>query len=190
MKEREKNGVFRLGNWNALKGFRGLLLFVVINTLFHFLYKHFEADIISINFISVIIVFLTGNLLISTNWILEHVFAVHSVIEGDMLILPNGFSIEMQSGCSGLQQLVLLILLFLIYPGQWRHKLWFIPVSLIGLHLLNFIRFTGMSLYSAFYPAHFHVVHDWIFRPFIYLGIFLLWVVWTERINKKPGPTS
>jgi len=172
-------------DWKNLKGMSGLIVFVMIITSFHLLYKYFEPDIISIVFVSKIIEGLTNNLLVTNSWIMEHFFSIPCVIERDVLELPNGFKIEMQFGCSGFQQFFLVTILFLIYPGPWKTKIWYIPVSILVIHVLNLIRFTGISLYSANYGSHFSLVHDWIFRPFIYLGIFLLWIVWVEVINKK-----
>ena len=177
-------------DWKDLKGLSGLVVFAVIIIFFHLLYKYFEADIISVSYVSRVIDFLTDSLLIGNSWIMENLFSVQCVIEGDVLVISDGFNIEMQSGCSGLQQFFLVFILFLIYPGPWRSKIWYIPLSIVVIYMLNLARFIGISLYSAYDGMHFDLVHDWIFRPFIYLGIFLLWVLWAEVINKKPGPTD
>ena len=190
MKDRVKKYVHLLIDWKELRGLSGLVVFAVIITFFHLLYKYFEADIISISYVSRVIDFLTESLLIANSWIMEHLFSIQCVIEGDVLIISDGFNIEMQSGCSGLQQFFLVIILFLIYPGPWKSKIWYIPISIVVIYVLNLIRFIGISLYSAYDGKHFDLVHDWIFRPFIYLGIFLLWVLWAEVINKKPGPIT
>lgn len=190
MKDWVKKNIKFLVVLKDLRGLRGLVLFVVIITFFHLLYKYFEPDIISIPFLSRLIDFLIRNLLATNSWALEHLFSIPCVIEGDVLELPNGFKIEMQFGCSGLQQFLLVIILFLIYPGKWKSKIWYIPVSVVVVHVLNLIRFVAISLYSSYDTAHFSLIHDWIFRPFIYLGIFLLWVIWVELINKKPRPIS
>ena len=185
MKEKMSNNFTSFIDWKNLKGLSGLIVFALIITFFHLLYKYFEPNIISIPVVSKIIEFLTNNLLITNSWIMEHLFSIRCVIEGDVLELPNGFKIEMQFGCSGFQQFFLVISLFLIYPGSWKAKIWYIPVSILVIHVLNLIRFIGISLYSANDGRDFDFIHDWIFRPFIYLGIFLLWIVWVEVINKK-----
>ena len=77
-------------------------------------------------------------------------------------------------------------MIFVFYPGPLKHKLWFIPLGVLIICILNTIRFVGISLYSNWYPDHFNFVHDWVFRPFIYFVIFLLWVIWDTRINRKP----
>ena len=185
MKDNLREKIISVIDWKNLKGLSGLVVFALIITFFHLLYKYFEPDIISIPIVSEIIEFLTNNLLITNSWIMEHLFSIRCVSEGDVLELPNGFKIEMQFGCSGLQQFFLVIILFLIYPGSWKAKTWYIPVSIVVIHVLNLIRLIGISLYSANDGGHFDFIHNWIFRPFIYLGIFLLWVAWVEVINKK-----
>ena len=162
---------------NNLKGLRGLGLFVVIITVFHLLYKYFELEIIELPFIVSIVDWLIKMLLISCSWVLNHIFGIQNIISGDLLVLPNQFKIQMLPGCSGFQQFFLVIILLILYPGPWKHKLWFIPLGVIIIHILNLSRFVFIAIYSSWFPAHFHFVHDWIFRPFIYAGIFALWLL-------------
>jgi hypothetical protein len=34
------------------------------------------------------------------------------------------------------------------------------------------------------WPQHWDFSHDYLFRPFFYLVIFLLWVWWVEKIRE------
>ena len=166
------------------QGLKGLILFSIIIATFHLLYKQFEAEIISIPLVSRIIGFLVQNLLISCLSIL-HIFNISTTISNDIITLPNGIQIQMQYGCSGFQQFLLIAILFILFPGPWKKKLWFIPSAILLVHILNIIRFVGISIYAIHFKEHFHFVHDWIFRPFIYFAIFMAWVIWVDLINRK-----
>jgi len=169
-----------------LKGFSGLVLFAVIITLFHLIYKYFEHDIIKIAFISSILDWVIRMLLISCSWVLNNIFGIKSIINGELLELPNHFKIHMLPGCSGFQQFFLVIMIFTLYPGPVNHKIWYIPLGIIIIYILNTGRFIGISIYSNWHPDHFRFVHDWVFRPFIYFAIFLLWVIWDKYIYRRP----
>ena len=185
MEENVWKNIISFFNWKNLKGLSGLVLFAVIITFFHLIYKYFESDIIEIAFISSILEWLIRMLLISCSWVLNTIFGVKSIINGELLVLPNQFKIHMLPGCSGFQQFFLVIMIFAIYPGPVKHKLWYIPFGILIIYILNTIRFIGISVYSNWYPDHFHFVHDGIFRPFIYFAIFLLWAIWDTRIYRK-----
>ena len=164
---------------------RGLGLFVMIISVFHLLYKYFEPRIIEIPFIVSILDWLIRILLILCSWVLNHLLGFQSIISGDLLVLPNQFQIQMLPGCSGFQQYFLVIMLFILYPGPWKAKLWYLPTAILIIFLLNTFRFIGISAYSNKFPDHFHFVHDWVFRPFIYFMIFLLWVIWDTKFHKR-----
>ena len=169
--------------WQTLSGLRGLFLFIIIISFFHLLYKHFENIIVQLPWISSIIATLVELLLISCSWCLNHIFGISSIVSGDLLILPNHLQIQMLPGCSGFQQLFLITIIILIYPGPWKQKIWFIPLSVIVVHLFNSFRFVGIACYCEFYPQHSRFVHDWIFRPLIYMAIFVLWILWDKRMR-------
>lgn len=173
---------FKLGS--EYSGFKGLILYTFIIAGFHLLYKYFEAAIISIPIDSYIIAFLVQNLLITSSWVLN-IFGMRNSISGDVITLPNGFQIQMQFGCSGFQQFLLITILFILFPGPWKKKMWFIPSAILLVHILNIARFVGISVYAIHFKTYFHLVHDWIFRPFIYFAIFMTWIIWVEIINTR-----
>lgn len=190
MTKRLQSSLFKNKCFTKIHGFKGLILFMVIITIFHLLYKIVEQEIIQLPFIIGILDVLIYPLLYTTTWVLNNFFGVQSTISKDVLLLPNQFSIQMLPGCSGLQQYFLVLVLFTIYPGPPLSKLWYIPLAFIVIYFLNTIRFIGISLFTSIYPGHFHLVHDWIFRPFIYFIIFLLWIIWDSKIYQPTRKKS
>ncbi|MDP1623939.1 MAG: exosortase/archaeosortase family protein [Bacteroidales bacterium] len=164
---------------------KDLLRFFIIIIPFFLIYEYFEPAFIKIPVVVNILDFLTLHILNLTSWALSTIFNISNTIENDMVVLPNGQQLQMQFGCSGLQQFILTFFLLVLLPGPWKHKLWFIPVSLIVIHFFNVVRFIGIALQLSHTSNHFHFIHDWVFRPFIYLIIFLVWVAWVELIAKS-----
>jgi exosortase/archaeosortase family protein len=166
-----------------LGDFKDIFLFAVIITGFHVLFKVAEPAITSNVLVKDILDLLVSNLLSACSGILD-LLGINNTTCKDVICLPGGFSIQIQYGCSGFQQFLLIIALFLLFPGSWRKKAWFIPAALAGLHFLNIARLVALCIYFSYHHLHFHFIHDWIFRPFIYFVIFISWVVWVE-INKE-----
>ena len=73
------------------------------------------------------------------------------------------------------------------FPGPWKHKAWFIPLGLVVIHLVNIFRISGLSILLIYFPEHWQFTHDYIWRPFFYVVMFLLWVWWVEKFrDRKP----
>ncbi len=86
-------------------------------------------------------------------------------------------------GCSGVKEILMTILAITFAKGNYHKKLWYIPISIVGIILLNYIRLTTLSLLVHHHSECFDFVHKVIFRIFMYGGIFLFWLFWNERIK-------
>jgi exosortase/archaeosortase family protein len=73
-----------------------------------------------------------------------------------------------------------------LFPGPWKKKLWYIPIGLIVIHLTNIFRIIALSVIVMEWPQYWTFSHDWILRPFFYVVIFIMWVIWVEKFRTKP----
>ncbi len=87
--------------------------------------------------------------------------------------------------CASLKQWMHWLFLMLLFPGPWKHKAWFIPAGLVIIEWTNVIRICGILLMQIPWPDSFHLAHNYIFKVFFYLVIFLLWVLWVELFYNK-----
>ena len=98
--------------------------------------------------------------------------------------------------CASLKQWMHWIFLMLLFPGPWKHKLWYIPTGLVIIEWTNVVRICVILLMQKTWPnihIHlfgndintFHLAHDYIFKIFFYLVIFLMWVLWVEKFYNK-----
>jgi exosortase/archaeosortase family protein len=115
-------------------------------------------------------------------WFIDHVLNIPVTADESrtMHFEKNGF-ICIDAGCSGLKPILQFILLMLIFPGPWKHKAWFIPMGIVIVHLTNLFRITGLAFVTVTIPQYWEFSHDYLFRPFFYVVIFLLWVWWVEK---------
>jgi exosortase/archaeosortase family protein len=107
-------------------------------------------------------------------------------IEDTRLFFPDGkIALIIIWGCTGVKQLYIFLMILLFYPGPWKKKLWYIPGGCLILFAYNIVRISAILFLTNQHPERFEMLHEGLFRYIYYGIIFLLWVVWEERIRKK-----
>lgn len=162
------------------------LLAAVITYGFHLLYRHFAAEINAVPVIRTLTEILSQAVFEQSLWINRHLLGLQ-IATSDPLTMhfTNGGMIWINSGCSGLKLFMQVTVLFLLFPGPWKHKLWIIPLGWLLMHLSNLFRIVSLSVVVLWKPQYWDFSHDWILRPFFYLVIFGMWVWWVERFRRK-----
>lgn len=169
--------------------YSGLLdfgLFAVITVFLHFFYWNFLGFFRETRFFEVVSGFMAGQVYVGAMWVntlLLNVNITADYVTNTLYINGNDY-ITVNEGCSGFKQDYQLLGLFLLYPGAWKHKLWYIPFSFLVMHLTNIFRIVVLTVILDRMPMHWDFWHEWIMRPFYYVVIFALWVLWNEKFNK------
>lgn len=170
-------------------------LFVLLILSFHYLYLGWQAlgywpvarTIERLSLWSVNMVF------DQSCWILQHVFGIDiTTIISRRLIAAldcngNYASVVIAPECASLKQWCHWLFLMLLFPGPWKHKAWFIPAGLVIIEWTNVVRICGILMMQMRWPGPntFHIAHDYVFKVFFYLVIFLMWVLWVEKFKNK-----
>jgi len=118
-------------------------------------------------------------------WVLEKILLYNFSIKEHTIIFDSKGSLRVFSGCSGLKQFAQFALLMILYPGPRKKKIWYIPVGIILMHVVNLIRLTGLAMVIANYPPLWDFCHDFLFKILFYAVIFALWVLWVEVISAQ-----
>ncbi len=129
-------------------------------------------------------------LFVHSAWVVEHIIGYEFVRQGDAMVFPGNRALIVDESCSAVKWFAHFLVLMLIFPGPWKHKLWFIPAGLIITQAVNVIRISGLTVVLLSQPGRFALYHDYVFRPFFYLVLFMMWVAWVEyfylpKKNKK-----
>jgi len=161
-----------------------IILFVIIILSFHFLYLITLPFLNTVEFYNAVLIKLTNLVFLESSWLID-TFLYDITIEGRKAIFENSRYIIVSSGCSGLKPTMQLIVLFVFFPGPFIKKLWFIPLGILLLHIVNILRIVSLAVIIMEYPRVWEFAHDWIFRPFFYVVIFSLWWYWNDKIRKK-----
>ena len=93
--------------------------------------------------------------------------------------------------CNGLALFALFSLFIIAYPGNYKDKLWYIPLGILTIHILNSIRVIALTLIYHYWPNGLEFSHTYIFTTLMYGYIFLLWMIWANKYgatteNLKP----
>lgn len=173
-------------------------LFIVLIISFHFLYLGWQAIGYwpVTRWVNDLMVWSVNLLYGQCCWVLEHVFRIDiTTINAQRLIAAvnkeGGWArVIVAPECASLKQWLHWIFLMAIFPGPWKHKLWYIPAGLVVIEWINVVRVCGILLMQIPWPNSFHIAHDYIFKVFFYFIIFLMWVLWVERFYNKSIKTK
>lgn len=87
--------------------------------------------------------------------------------------------------CNGIDLFALFAGFVIAYPGPVKKKLWFIPLGLIAIHLLNTIRVTALAMIAYHSPESLDFNHTYTFTILVYGFIFYLWMLWANKLSKS-----
>jgi exosortase/archaeosortase family protein len=125
-----------------------------------------------------------GFLSSQVNWL------VHDVFNMDVVKLNAAFYVKEISSlvkivwsCSGLKQIFVFFCIIAFYPGSEKNKLWFIPLGILLIWILNVIRISTLIALFEQFPNHFDSFHE-LSKYVFYFVIFMFWVFWEEKVRK------
>ncbi len=94
-------------------------------------------------------------------------------------------SIHIRNYCLGIDMMFTLTALIISFPGKWIDRLWFIPMGIIGIQLINIARVVGLCLSWILLERGDFVDHHTVFNITAVIFIFLLFTVWVNRYKKQ-----
>lgn len=95
----------------------------------------------------------------------------------------NACAMDVQAGCSGFKQLFQVFFVFLLIPGRWTRKIWYIPIVLAVMFCATILHLFILSVVMANWPDYFQLTHVWASRAIFYSIMFLTWLIWEEKVG-------
>jgi exosortase family protein XrtF len=86
-------------------------------------------------------------------------------------------------GCSGLELFLIFAGFILAFRGPVRYKLWFMPLGLLAILVLNIIRIISLTLIHYYHPQYLDFNHKYTFVIIVYGAIFGMWMLWVNRYS-------
>ena len=184
-------------------------LFIILIISFHFLYLGWQAlGYWPVGKLVYSLMVWSVDLVYSQScWVLDRIFHIDITTVSEQRLIAamdkeGGWAkVIIAPECASLKQWMHWIFLMVIFPGPWKHKLWYIPAGLVVIEWTNVVRICGILLMQMQWPnihLHlmggdintFHRAHDYVFKFFFYLVIFLMWVLWVEKFYDKKTTTK
>jgi len=116
--------------------------------------------------------------------------ATTDVVQPRLLVLNGQPSVIVGAPCDGLVLYALLAGFVLAYPGPARRRLWFIPLGIVALWLLNIIRIIALALNHQYSPETFEFDHHYAFNTVAYAALGGLWLLWTRQAGAAAAATG
>lgn len=170
----------------SLKQNRFLKFLVVSSVIYLALYLFFEFYIKKHTFIDQRFIALIIN---SSDFFLNLIgydtFKTISDSDYQVLGIDGSNGVWIGSSCNALTLFFLFAVFIAAYPGHQKSKLWYIPLGLLLIHILNIIRVIALALIAFYNKDYLDFNHTYTFTFIIYGFIFLLWMIWVNNYSTK-----
>ena len=104
---------------------------------------------------------------------------------GDRMIQVKGTpGLFLGDSCNGISLFALFSIFVIAFPGKIIYKIFFIPIGIGVIHLLNVLRIVALSVIETYSYEWTEFNHTYTFTILIYAVIFGMWLLW---INKFSG---
>jgi exosortase family protein XrtF len=95
------------------------------------------------------------------------------------------------SNCSAITLITLFSVFIIAYPGYQKGKLWYVPMGIVAIHLLNILRVVALAMISYYLPPEYLMFnHTYTFTFIVYAFIFILWMIWINKYSGKGKAAS
>ncbi|MBM3405144.1 MAG: exosortase/archaeosortase family protein, partial [Bacteroidetes bacterium] len=145
-----------------LKALKEVFLFALITIAIHLLFKVAAKHEFTIWGITLLprawFDWTSLNVFQVSDWVMSHILGMDYATMNQTFYFDGKGYVAITSGCSGLKQYLQVLLLFLIYPGPWKHKLWYIPLGIFVIYWVNIFRVIVVSIVMRWEPSHFDFV--------------------------------
>lgn len=98
---------------------------------------------------------------------------------------PNGNAVNIIAGCTAIKQMFIMFCILLFARGPWRHKLWYVLLSMLLIVGFNIFRLTFLAWLVIDYREMFDFFHVRVMKYLFYAFIFAIWIVWDEVLRPR-----
>jgi exosortase H (IPTLxxWG-CTERM-specific) len=100
------------------------------------------------------------------------------------------WAIEIAPGCNGLEAVAILIAALFAFPATWRQRFIGLGIGFVAIQALNLVRIISLFYMGMWDMRWFAWFHEYLWQALIILDallVWLLWLRWIARDNKRRG---
>ena len=161
--------------------FKALVIFVASIAFFFFILISHALDRY--------IVYPFTSLVAQVSSLILNVVGYDTTVEGTY-ITSTGTSLNIGTGCNGLEAVIIFISAILAFPAKLKSKLLGLLWGFIGIFIINQTRVIGLYLVSRYASQHLDLAHTYIGQTYVIISGVALWILWAERVSNVSKKTA
>ncbi|MBE7441761.1 MAG: archaeosortase/exosortase family protein [Flavobacteriales bacterium] len=119
--------------------------------------------------------------LVNTSYKVLQLFGYTVFIYDQTIGIDGSHGVFIGTPCNGVELLALFAGFVLVFYGNWKHKMWYIPLGLILIHVLNIVRIIALTIIAYYMPETLDFNHKYTFTLLMYVVVFIGWIIWVKK---------
>lgn len=128
--------------------------------------------------------------IVVSKWLLELMnYTVFTGVERVIGVDGTG-GLWIGDNCNGIALFGLFAGFVMAYKGKIIYKIVYIIMGVVSIELLNILRVVGLAILDTHSRAWTEFNHTYTFNIIIYAYIFMLWMIWANKISGINGSSA
>lgn len=102
----------------------------------------------------------------------------------------QGFSVDIENGCNGVETALLFCSAVLAFPASWRSRVLGLVFGFFAIQLLNLVRVVTLFWIGRHRPAMFSAAHTVLWQSAVVIAGVLLFLLWASRQKGPARPAE
>lgn len=98
----------------------------------------------------------------------------------------NGHSVSIQSGCNGVEAVMILIAAIMAFPSPWKYKFWGIISGFFAVEVINIVRIISLFYLVQWDSLIFEWAHLYVWQALIMLDVLIIFLLWLRILPARP----
>lgn len=122
------------------------------------------------------------------SWLLESLgyktFASRETNDFQVFGIDGSQGVWVGGGCNGITLMFLFGIFVIAYPGSVKNKLWYLPLGIFIVHVVNIVRIIALAMIAYYAPEYLNFNHTYTFTFIAYSIVFGLWMLWVNKFSE------
>lgn len=104
--------------------------------------------------------------------------------------LENGFAVEIQAGCNGVEALIILFAALFAFPAPLKNKFIGFFWGFFAIQILNLVRIISLFYLGQWNETAFTWFHLYLWQALIILDALVVWLIWLRTLPGNKARTK
>ena len=99
------------------------------------------------------------------------------------LYINDTYVARVVEGCNGISIMILFVAFLVAFKGSWKRTTLFGFIGCVSIYLVNVLRIALLAFMLFHFNSYEFFLHDFLFPALLYGYVFLLWLLWVNRLS-------